>query len=359
MMIELKRMKKFRLSLTLVVLFFFLLLSACTGAPSSTWPGVTATQDTAYVANGNGVFAVNLNNGTLLWRFPDKAVTGKSFYAAPVVTDDGQILVGDYSNTLYSVDLKGKQNWIFDKAKGGYNASPLTTKDGIYAPNTDDTLYALTLQGALRWSFATKHSLWAQPATDGALLYLPSLDHNLYALQVSDGKQKWATDLGAAINSSPTLGTDGILYVGTLGKEVLAVKTSNGQILWRVSTDDGVWGKLVLQNGNLVFGDTSGKIYSISASNGKILWTVPKQGGLITGGAAVLPDGFVLTTETSNVIHVDPTGKILWNQTISGKLYATPIYVSDHLLVASMEGDSLLVSLDQSGKQLWAFVVPK
>ncbi len=351
-----------------LIFAFGLFLSACGAAASATWPGLASSQDTAYVAFSNGVFAVNLKSGSLAWRFPATAQNGKSFYAAPVLTTDKTVLVGDFSNTLYGLDLNGTQKWPFDKAKSGYLGGPLVTKDGIYAPNSDGVLYALTSQGAPRWTFVTKHALWATPVTDGKLIYLTSMDHSIYAVQPEDGKQVWSTDLGGAINSSPALSPDGILYVGTLGKEVVAIKASNGQIAWRKPTDDAIWGNITLQNDILVFGDISGKIYGFKASDGSSLWSVPNQGGLITGGAAILPNGFaigVITTQTvnnitqSSLINVDPQGNILWKKTINGKLYSSPVYAGDHVLVTVMEGDSLLVSFDKDGNQQWTFQVPK
>ncbi len=352
-------MKKFRITFLLPLLILGLFLSACTGQSTAIWPGLETTPSTSYVAFGDGVFAVNNTSGALVWRFPDKAQSGKNFYAPPALTSDGNIVVGDFSNTLYELNQNGQQVWAFDKAKEGYLAGILATKDGIYAPNNDNSLYALTLQGALRWTFTTKAALWAQPVSDGETIYLGGMDHMLYALQASDGSKKWATNVGGAINNGPILSQDGVLYVGTLGSEVLAIKASNGTVLWRTPTDAGVWCKLALNNGNLVFGDISGKIYALNAADGKVIWTVPNQGGLITGGAAVLPDGYVLATENSKVIKVDPNGKILWNQTISGKLYTMPAYTGNNILVAEMSGDALMVSLDQSGKQVWSFVAPK
>lgn len=366
-------MKITRSFLLFFVLVSSLFLSACAAAAAATWPGLTATQDVAYLAFSNGVFAVNLKDSSLAWRFPAATQNGKSFYAPPVLTPDNKsILVGDFSNTLYSLNMSGLQQWVFDKAKAGYLGGPLVTKDGIYAPNSDGTLYALTLQGNQRWTFETGHALWATPVTDGELIYLTSMDHSIYAIQPADGKKVWATDLGGAINSSPALSADGVLYVGTLGKEVLAVKASSGQILWRKTIDDAVWGNITLQNGLLVFGDITGKIYGKNASDGTDKWTpIANAGGLVTGGAAVLPNGLtlgVLTTQTVNnvtqslLINVDPAnGNILWKQTINGKLYSTPVVASDRVVVAVMEGDSLLDSFDiKSGaKQNLTFTAPK
>jgi hypothetical protein len=49
-----------------------------------------------------------------------------------------------------------------------------------------------------------------------------SLDKNLYAVN-PDGTQKWAFTTGGPINSSPALGPDGTVYVGSDDGKLYAV----------------------------------------------------------------------------------------------------------------------------------------
>lgn len=58
-------------------------LSGCTGTGIATsWPGILVHEDTIYTAYGQGVYAISAANGSLVWRYPEKA--GKvSFYATP------------------------------------------------------------------------------------------------------------------------------------------------------------------------------------------------------------------------------------------------------------------------------------
>ncbi len=349
---------KLLLFTSLVIMSF--LIAACTGVAPGSWPGLTVAKDTAYLADASFVYGVKLSDGTLAWQYPAKAASNISYYAAPILTpDSSQLIIGDYSNTLTSLDpSNGNVLWTYKDAKNRWIASPLITQDTIYAPNSDNTLYALDFQGKLKWKFATNAALWAQPATDGKVIYLASMDHSLYALQ--DGTQIWKTDLGAALVSSPVVDSKGTLYIGSLGNEILAVQASGGKILWRTSTTGGIWSQVTQKDNNIFAGDLSGEIYGLAADTGKILWQ-QKPGGVINGGLTVFQNGLIYGNDAGILTAVDFNGNQLWTKTFNGKLYTSPVFVTDRLYIAitGSSDSTLLVALDTTGNQKWSFVRPK
>jgi len=358
---EKSSMKISRLHITVVILLLGFLLSSCTGAlPASGWPVVSADSDMAYVASGAEVFGVRLNDGSMAWRFPEKADPQKGYYSTPTLTPDGQLLIAGYDHKLYSLNPKnnGQVNWTFQEPKNRLIGSPLATDEGIYQPSTDHQLYALDLKGAKRWTFSTQQPLWATPVANGNNLYQSSMDHFLYAIRMADGSKVWATDLGGALPSGPTLSPEGILYVGTLSKEMIAVNATNGRIVWRIPTTAGVWSSPALHEGILYFGDSGGKFYAIDTANGKVVWQ-NEPGGVITGSPALIENGVVFGTETGALIALDFSGKTLWNQPINGKLYSSPVAAGDLLVVSVTGGDNLLVAYDHNGNQRWPFTPPK
>ena len=87
-------MKKKYLVLIGLLLALAVLLGGCaTGLSASSWPGVTADADNAYIAGGPYVYAVNLQTGAEVWRFPAKAATSTPYYATPALTPDGQLII--------------------------------------------------------------------------------------------------------------------------------------------------------------------------------------------------------------------------------------------------------------------------
>ena len=316
--------KTHRFSFLFLAALIVLLLTACGGQiPSNSWPGLGVGQNAAYMADGSRVFAVNLNDLTQIWTYPAKTDAAKQFYADPVLTSDGQLLLGGYNHVLYSLDSKtGAERWSFDQAKDRIVAAPLVTKTGIYLPCTDSYLYALDFNGKERWTpFKTGNGLWATPASDGKLLYVPSMDHTLYALNEADGKLVWKKDLGTAIAGTPALSEDGSkLFIGTMGKQVFALDSASGKILWQKPVDGSIWGGPALKDKQLYFGGLDENLYIFNADQGSLVQTV-KIGGTITGTPLVDKDWVVVGTGTGNLAAVAPNGSVKWNQPIGGKLY--------------------------------------
>ncbi len=81
--------------------------------------------------------------------------------------------------------------------------------------------------GAKRWEFETGHWVRSTPVlgADGTL-YVGSVDKKTYALDGKSGAKKWEIEIGSEGMSSPVLGTDGILYVAA-DKGVSAIRTDS------------------------------------------------------------------------------------------------------------------------------------
>ncbi len=354
-------MKRNRLSLLLLLVSTALLLTACTGAiGASSWPGITPAGDTVYIAYATAVHAINVQPGAAnqVWAAPVEANNRVNYYAAPAVTDN-LVVVGDYSNQLHALQRSsGTESWIFPGATGRYIARPLVVDQAIYAPNADGFLYALDIQGNLKWKFKTEQGLWAQPASNGSVVFQPSMDHFLYAVNAQDGSQLWKVDLGGAAVSSPVL-SDGQIYVSTLTNEMLSVDATTGQILWRAKTKDAIWAAPVLNEGTLYFGDLSSTAYSVNAKNGSVNWQQELGGGSIIGAAAVIDQGVVFVAEQGLVQAISFDGQKLWNATINGKLYSDPAVVNNRIVIGIVQGDNLLAALDFNGSVVWNFALPK
>jgi outer membrane protein assembly factor BamB len=354
-------MNKSRTKFLILFVFVTLFATACSGVSASSWPGISVANDVAYVSNASFVLAIKTSDGSLMWQYPAKAASGQSFYATPVLTPDGsQLIVGDYTTNLYSLDpTNGTMIWDFSSVKGRWVGSVLIVGNTIYAPCADNNLYALDLQGNLLWKFSTNAAIWAQPVTDGKTIFVASMDHWIYAVNPSDGTLIWKADTGGALVTAPLLDSSGILYVGTLANEMVAVQSSNGQILWKTPTDGAIWSTPVMHGGNLYFGDLTGAIYSVASSDGKIVWQ-QSTGSSISGSMALLPDGLVYGNEAGSLTAIDFNGKTLWPKVFNGKLYSNLIYSSNLIFIPiSGSSDTLLVALDASGNQKWTLAPPK
>jgi outer membrane protein assembly factor BamB len=354
-------MKKNHVLKLLPLLVVALFLSACGGAPvAGSWPGITfdAASQQVYVAYGQHAYALQAENGLAIWRFPAEPQGGFITYAAPTLTEDGQLLLGGYDHTMYSLNPEtGAQNWVFNGASSRFIASPLALGEQIFAPNANHVLYMLNANGSLARTFGTGEPQWGNPVTDGALVYLTSMDHMLYAIDAETGEEAWSLDLGGTIVGSPVLGEDGVLYVGTLSSTVVAVDTGSRDIAWTFETAGWVWASPLIVDDVIVVGDLDGFLYAINLTSGRQAWQV-ETGGAITGAAAMFNDELYVVNEAGSLLSVSLDGRtrqLALPDAYSGPLYGSPVVVDDMLLIGLTNNASIVIALDPSGSVVWNF----
>jgi outer membrane protein assembly factor BamB len=348
-----------------ILLITAVILTGCSGGAAtagSSWPGLNADQENAYLAFNQFVYAINLSNGLEKWRFPVEGNNNITFYATPELTLDGQLVVGDYSNKLHSLNpATGTENWVFANATDRYIAAPLAFNEQIFAANNGHQLYALDMRGNPLWEFETQGPLWAAPTTDERCdcIYVPSMDHHMYAVIAETGELKWQSEsFGGSIVSSPTLDKDGKLFFGTFASEVLALDSQTGNVIWRTPTTEWVWGGPVLYQDQLFVGDLGGTLYALDAGTGTIRWQ-KELDGTITASPLVTKKAIYVPTENGNFYALDFNGNNLWSRQFNTKLHTTPVQAGDLILLAANGGDELLYALESNGNQKWVFIPEK
>jgi eukaryotic-like serine/threonine-protein kinase len=340
-----------------------ILLSACSGAAfSNNWPGLAADEERAYITSGTYVYAVDVQTGRQLWRFPADADNKLLFYANPVLTEDGQLLIGSagQNHTFFSIDpTSGRENWSKQNgARGGWMAPPLVFNDVIYAPNTDGFLYMFDLRGneiGSPWELGG--ALWSQPVTDGTSIYVTSLDHHLHIIDPATRRSLPPINLGGAAPGSPAIG-DGGVYVGSFASNIKFVKPSGAsQVI--TSTDNWVWGTPVLDDETLFYADLEGIIYSLDLSTGRQNWDKQKPDGPVVANPIIWEDQIFFAAESGSFIAMDRSGKVIWERTTGGKIYTTPVVSGGLILVAPYQADFALAAYDSAGRQAWTFTPGK
>jgi outer membrane protein assembly factor BamB len=350
-------MKNKHILLIVTLLALALLLSACgIRVMPSSWPGITVAEDTVYVAYNNFVYALELDDGDEIWTFPEEADRSQSFFADPVLTQDGQLLVGAYNNLFFSIDAEtGNENWVTEEINNYWIGSPLATENSIYAPNADHTLYSLDENGA-KALFTAEDALWASPVTDGEMVYLAAMDHNVYALPMGSKDPTWVRPLNGAMVNPPALSPEGVLYAGTFANEVVAIDSQSGKVLWEKPTSNWVWASPVYQDGLVYAADMNGMVYAFDAASGDTAWEFDAKSP-ITGSPLVHDGTIYIATEGGDVFTLDTDGKRGWTETIDGRLLSSPVATNGLILFGVVEGESdeVLVALDANGNQQWAF----
>ncbi|GAB4499882.1 MAG: hypothetical protein OHK003_17640 [Anaerolineales bacterium] len=355
-----------KINLVIFLALGAVLLSACTGGRASlvnTWAGLAADEERAYLSSGSHVYAVDVATGKEVWRYPAETDSNIIFYANPVLTSDGQLLVGSEGNNheLVSIDpITGKDVWSapFMAAKGKWVGSPLVFNETIYAPNSDGFLYILDMSGKqVSDPIELGGALWSAPVTDGAYIYVTALDHHLHIIDPVNGKASEPVDLGGASPGSPAVGENGV-YVGSFASNIEFIN-STGDHKVLTTAENWIWGTPALDNGTLYYADLSGNLYSLDLASGRQNWGKVQPDGPIVASPLVVGDQIYVVTEAGSFLALDREGKIVWEKVVGGKIYTTPVLSGETILVAPYRAEFALAAYDVDGKQAWTFTPEK
>ena len=141
------------------------------------------------------------------------------------------------------------------------------------------------------WQFVIGNGSLSSPAigSDGTV-YVGSLDNKLYALIGKNGVKRWGFETGDSIvYSSPAIGSDGTVYVGSQDNKLYAINGKSGVKLWEFEM-----GQIVLSSpaigpdGTVYVGSYDKKLYAIKTDSkglAKSPWPMRGQNARHTGRA--------------------------------------------------------------------------
>jgi outer membrane protein assembly factor BamB/subtilisin family serine protease len=242
-------------------------------------------------------------DGKEKWRFR----ADLPLRSSPAIGPDGTIYIGSGSEPsesakVYAVGpngiLKGRP---FD-VEGGVVSSPALSKNVLYVGSLDRRVYAVNLDGFYRqWRFRTGDAISSSPAIGADdTIYIGSEDGYLYAL-APDGKEKWRFQANDKIVSSPAIGPDGTIYVGSLDGRLYAV-APDGKERWRFQTEGPIYSSPALAADGVVYvGSDDGNLYAINP-DGTQRWSF-KAGGEIRSSPVIGPDGRVYIASRDGMLY--------------------------------------------------------
>ena len=213
----------------------------------------------------------------------------------------------------------------------------------------------ITILGTQKWTFLTGNQVNSSPAigSDGTI-YVGSNDGKLYAFN-SDGTQKWSLSLGEAVESSPAIGSDGTIYVGvsdvsTWNGKVCAVNPS-GSKKWEFLISAQVCSSPAIDSAGTVYvGAEDNNLYAINP-DGTQKWAF-STGNIVTGSPAIGSDGTIYVGSSDFYFYaINMDGTMKWQVNIGQG--GTPSIGSDGTIYVN--GDSTLYSINPNGTIKWSF----
>ena len=366
-----------------------LLMAAC-GAQSlgsGNWPGISAENDTIFLAYGPSVVAVDIANQRETWRYTPSGKAG-SILAAPAI-DNGTIYFADYGASqgtftpgvvasVYAVDsedISGNQPrelWVAEGVATDRVVAPVLAADGkLFIGTSNNQVIALDAGNYNElWRNDVGHSIWGKPAFVGGSVIVTSLDKHVYSFDADSGSTKWEVELDGSVAAAPLV-VDDTIYVATFANKLHALDVSSGSERWVTEATNWIWQAPAYANGMLYFGDASGKVFAVNASSGTIEWQIETDGAVESGigvhnGTLFVPvvNGVSSQEQTGQLLALSAeNGNIIWQNELDMAVFVRPLVVDEELVILVSElpangiGEFELRTYNpETGQQGWRYV---
>jgi outer membrane protein assembly factor BamB len=165
---------------------------------------------------------------------------------------------------------------------------------------------------------------------------------------------KWTYNMVSAVISSPSIGEDGTIYVGSMNKKFYALNPS-GTLKWTYVTGDSIGrtSPAIDKDGNIYFGSNDKNIYALD-SEGKLKWTYT-TGDIVISSPAFGKFGTIyIGSHDKKLYAINPDGSLDWSFETNGEIYSGPtvgaggvIYVTSH--------QKKVYSISNSGSLNWTY----
>ena len=143
--------------------------------------------------------------------------------------------------------------------------------------------------------------MWSSPAigSDGTI-YVGSGDDYIYAIN-PDGTLKWKYQARYHVSSSPAIGSDGTIYVGS-GDDYIYAINPNGTLKWKYQTGDVVYSSPAIgSDGTIYVGSDDDCLYAIKP-DGTLKWGY-KTRAYVDSSPAIGSDGTIYVGSQDGYIY--------------------------------------------------------
>ncbi|MCW1309794.1 MAG: PQQ-binding-like beta-propeller repeat protein, partial [Candidatus Nanoarchaeia archaeon] len=300
---------------------------------------------------GQCPYDTSTNNGSLNWKFK----TGSWIYSSPTIASDGTVYIGSYDHYLYAINPNGTLKWKYQLSEAIWGSSAIGVDGTIYIGSIDGNFYALNPDGTVKWTYKVANGIYSSATvTSDGTIYIgssgPTVDNYLYAIN-SDGSLKWKNKIGS-ISSSPAIGIDGTIYIGTgnAGQLLYAINP-DGKIKWSYTLGTSVDSSPAIdKDGTIYIGDDK-YLYAIN-SDGILKWKY-QTGDWVNSSPAIASDGTVYIGSYDHYLYaINSDGTLKWRYQARSEIKSAPVIGSDGTIYVG-SWDRYLYAINTNGTLKW------
>lgn len=280
---------------------------------------------------------------------------------------DGKLYVASTTGVVEAFDASnghslwrkqsGKRSgfiWHHGNNSVRWAGGPGVDGDLVVVGSLEGTLQAFAASdGAERWSAQLSSEIISAPAIGSGLVIVRTQDGHIFGLDRGDGARKWVYDRGSVPllslrgSSSPLL-VDGIVYCGQDNGKVVALRATDGAVLWEQTLAPGegrteidrmqdIDGQIVVTDNVVYAAGYRGQTAALIAQTGRPIWTHEISS---FNGVAISASQIYLTDVDANVVALDlRSGSSEWKQdALKYRWLSEPVVQGDNVVVGDLEG---------------------
>ena len=312
---------------------------------------------------GRSPYSTADNPGIEKWRFP----AGDWCDGSPVIDSDGTIYFGSSDTYLYAIHPNGSLKWKFEAERGlgDFGSSPAIAEDGTIFISTAFGSYvqAVNPNGTEKWKRWTGDIDTSITLGDDGVLYY-GYNGGIDALY-PDGTLKWSYNTEDYVESTPAIDEEGIIYFGSHDHFVYALYP-NGTQKWKFQTGNWVHGSPTIgPDGTIYIGSDDTNLYALYSNNGTMKWSCSV--GSMRGSPSLDKNGNLYFGVWENKIYsVSPDGTINWEFPIGDHdgVWGSTAVISDDGTIyiganidIGMLGGGEIIALNPDGSLKWRKVL--
>ncbi|TLX22345.1 outer membrane protein assembly factor BamB [Thermomonas fusca] len=271
----------------------------------------------------------------------------------------------------FTASAKVNKLWSVSVGKGedrlGIGQQPAVLDGNVYAAAVDGGVSAYTLSsGAQLWHHESKEArLSGGPGAGDGLVVVGGLEGEVVALNAADGQEKWTAKVGNEVLSAPAIG-GGMVFVHSNDGRVTAFDAGTGARRWFHSVESPALtvrgtGGITLGPGIVFVGGDNGTLTALNMNDGNVLWSTPVAQAdgrtelerMADVDAAPVLEGTTLFASSykGRTVAIDgPSGQVMWTSDHGGARGAA---ISNSAVIVTDKG-GMVVGLDKnSGGSLW------
>jgi outer membrane protein assembly factor BamB len=250
---------------------------------------------------------------------------------------------------------KGEKLWTFDAGGESIHASANVFGSGpqakvVFGTDGADIFCLEAGDGKKVWEQKSGDRINGAPAVGWGLTFVSGCDAVLRAIDLTDGKEKFATDLPALSPASPALLDDRIV-LGTDGGKIVCYSSDGQKQLWiyeEVKNDAMVYSSPAVAEGIVVAGARDRQVHAVHADSGKKAWTFMTRGEVDSSPAISGGRVFVGSKDKKLYVLDLKTGRNLGEFTAGRGIVASPAVARGVVVIGDTAGN--VYCLETAGK---------